>query len=261
MILEQMKEQKNFTDTDRAIAEYLLHEGNADYTMTSTELAKACAVSQSAVIRFCNKLNGTGYRQFMMDLYREKAEEERNTVMNLEAPFDRVLRIPDAQKAVSEIYSNVITRTNQVLDTACLQRLIQRLIHAKMIDIYGYGISGLYARQLAFDLQTLGLPVRFNEGENTKYIEEKNYSGTVSVFIAFTGTNASLIHTAETIRRKGGYCFAAAGRKNTPLSEVCTESITFAPEYYDALDNLSFEIAISYVNHLICSVLMSFRNE
>ena len=255
MLLEKMRTQEDFTDTDTAIADYILHSDRMNYTLTSTQLAKACNVSQSAVHRFCRKLGCSGYRAFVLELSRESIEEMRRTVLDLERPFHGVMRVPEAKHAVARIYENTLARADQVLNDMSLQRLVQRLCHARSIDLYGYGISGIHARQLAFDLQSLGLPCRFSEGENSRYLKNSDLSDTVSVLFAYTGTNASLVHTAQTIRSHNGWCFAIVGRTGSPLSAACSESVSFAPEYYEVLDNMSFEIGAGYVCHLIISLL------
>ena len=52
-------------------------------------------------------------------------------------------------------------RTNAKLDKNVMTRLVNYILSAQTIDIYGQGIAETTAKQLVFKLQSLGLPCSY----------------------------------------------------------------------------------------------------
>ncbi|MCD7949673.1 MAG: hypothetical protein LUG12_05380 [Erysipelotrichaceae bacterium] len=74
MIIDQLKDEKNLTDSEKLIAHYLLDESNNINNMASTHLAKATFTSQSTVVRLYQKMGFKSYREFMTILAVERED-------------------------------------------------------------------------------------------------------------------------------------------------------------------------------------------
>ena len=258
MLIEKIQRAEDFTSADNAVAGYILDPANQAYTLTSTQLGRNSCTSQSAVIRFCAKLGYSSYRQFMLDLAEEFKERTLRTNINLEKPFTEKLDASKAKKSVTDIYKHILSDTDSVIDEHILQRVYLRLKKAGQIDIYGSGISAVFAKQLAFDLTGYGYPARFMDGENAQYFSGmKDSSDKVAIIYSFTGNNPSLNRIAVHAREKGIYTVAFTGKFNTPLSQICSDSLYFVSEYFDLLDNIAAEIGAMYLNHILLSLFLS----
>lgn len=96
------------------------------------------------------------------------------------------------------------------------------------------------------------------DGDNAKYLDGITDAGrTMTIIYSFTGDNPLLNRIAEKCRKKGIYCLAFTSRFNTPLASVCNDSLLFAAQYYDILDNISAEIGAMYLNHILLSMFLS----
>lgn len=261
MIIEKMKRGDGFTSTDKQIAQYLLHPQTNSVSLTSTELGRVTHTSQSAVIRFCNKLGYSSYRTFIIELAEERKYLSMQKTIDLEKPFSKRLLPEEAISSVHDIYSYIISNAESVIDRQTLQRVYNRIRFAKQIDIYGIGVSALSAKQLAFDLQGYGYPCRFMDGDNQKYLTQiKNSKEIIAIFYSFTGNNPSMNQIALKNKEQGIHCIAFTSKFDTPLSSICDESLFFATEYFDVLDNIAAQIGAMYVNHVLLSMFLSAQN-
>lgn len=255
MLLEKLKKKEDFTPADAAIAEYLLN--HPSFASTSTDLAKKANTSQAAVIRLVRKTGFASYKEFILTFSLESRERERNSVIHLEKPFTSALQISEAQKSVQKIYDEVLKEADAQIDQHLLQRLINRIRSSHMIDVYGTGISGIYAEQLAFDLAGLNYPCRYMSGANAHYLQNADNVHTMAIVYSFTGESAAMIDLVNELSVHHIWTAGLIGRPNTSLCNKVDMPITFSPDYYRILDNLSFELAAMYLNHLIYSLLVS----
>lgn len=257
MILEALEKKTRFTQADTAIADYLLNN-DITISLTSTRLAQLSHTSQSAVIRLANKVGKETYRSFLHACIEEKEDRKKSTATDLEKPFNAKLRAKDAKETLSSIYDIVRKQADESIKDQILERLYNYCKDAKWIDVYGVGISGLFARQLVFDLQSVGLPIRYIEGSNDHYMKTiKAPKGTVVLIYSFTGNNPLLIEIAKKLKDQGITLFGFIGRKYSELEMICDNNLIFCADYYEVLDNLSFEYSALYLNHIIYSMFVS----
>lgn len=64
MIIELLKKMDGFTNSEKAIAQFILDNPSKFQNLTSEELANKTYTSRATVIRLCKKLSTSGYREF-----------------------------------------------------------------------------------------------------------------------------------------------------------------------------------------------------
>ena len=60
--------ENNFSKTEKKIADFVLANPREVITLSISELAVKCGVSDATVFRFCKHLNLNGYQEFRMEL-------------------------------------------------------------------------------------------------------------------------------------------------------------------------------------------------
>ncbi len=71
-ILDKLKNNKNFTDTEKQVVNYLLNHFDQIDSITINQLAKETYTSHSTIIRVCQKLSLKGFRDLKMRLIQER---------------------------------------------------------------------------------------------------------------------------------------------------------------------------------------------
>lgn len=66
--------------------------------------------------------------------------------------------------------TSLFEQTNLLLDKNFMTHVCNRMMNASSIDIYGIGITGTIAQQMAFQFQSIGLSWIFHNDFNEAYI-------------------------------------------------------------------------------------------
>ncbi|CAH0537365.1 SIS domain-containing protein [Vibrio marisflavi] len=142
------------------IAESVLADPGLVVKLSSAELAKVAGVSQSAIIKFTQKVGCKGFTQFKVaisqELGRVQAQDidSENHLHNHITSKDSLAEIADklAQEKI-----NAIRDTTSSIREAELQQAIELINNAHRVQIVGVGGSALVARDLAYKLLKIGI--------------------------------------------------------------------------------------------------------
>lgn len=257
MIIEQLLNEDNLTESEKHIAHYILDKSHDIDNLTSTEFGKASFSSQSSVIRFYKKLGFTSYREFISALIIERNEYFKvQDVSQIEHPSSLFSSYEDIQTTISRLYAETIIQTNLLLDKNTIIRICNRLMNATTIDVYGIGISDTLAKQLAFKLQSLGLNCNNKNGLNAHYIQSLDHRN-VSICISLTGHNESIIKIAKELSQKKIYTIAISEVVNPELVSLCHENIFIYHNKYTDLDIMCSMFGVEYVINIIYACIIS----
>jgi DNA-binding MurR/RpiR family transcriptional regulator len=118
-----------------------------------TELAGTCGISPSTVTRFCKSFHFKGFPDFKMRLASELANKP------LDNQYQDIIAGNDLHKIVKAMEANhlaSITDTTRLLDMNQLHLSVEKLCHAKRIDLYGVATSSLIAQDFYQKLIRIG---------------------------------------------------------------------------------------------------------
>lgn len=104
--------------------------------------------------------------------------------------------------------------------------IIDLLLKAEMIFIYGVGRSGLIGKAFAIRLVQLGLKVFFIGETTTPIVEDTD----VALIISNTGETMSAIQTANIIRRVGAKVVVMTSRRTSKLAHAGNVVVALDPE-------------------------------
>jgi len=145
-----------------------------------------------------------------------------------------------------------------------INEMIDAMISAKKIFLYGVGRSGLVAKGFAIRLVQLGLDVFFVGESNTPMVE----SDSMAIIISNTGQTMSAVQTANIIRRIGAKAIAITSNPQSKLAHAASTNIIIASNVLEDDERLTlapmgtiFEEATSLLLDGIVSVLMKRLKE
>ncbi len=145
------------SQNERRIAEEILRAPAEVTALSSQALAQRCAVSQSGIIKFCQKIGLSGFPALKIALSAEIARTEHTRQIHgnifTDDSFGAVARKMFDSK-VSALSETMKLNSNETLESAV--DLIER---AGRIIIFGIGGSALVAQDLASKLSKFGRPV------------------------------------------------------------------------------------------------------
>lgn len=257
MILEQLREQKDFTQAETEISRYVLSHLSDISQMTASDLGEASFTSKASVIRLCRKLSVSGYAEFIRTLEIERREQSRILQLLEDEPINGQTKMRELIDLVPSIYDKAISDTKKLLNPTLVQRVVNRIKQADHVDIYGVGIVEASIEASVFKLQSLGLSVSKQTNVNEHAVIANKSKKVLAILISFTGKNEMILAAANYLKENGVYLVGIGGANHTNLQELSDIFIeTYAEGLIPSMEVLAPTVAINYILDLIYSGLV-----
>lgn len=147
--------KENLSASEMKLAKFTLSSPNAVRDLSSQELANVVGVSQSAVVKFAQKLGYKGYPAFKLGVIDALSSDQPNTNLTGKITLkDDISQI--AEKLLSSKHS-VLNETRRLNSEEAIEQAVDLIKSAKRILICGLGGSALVGKDFSYKLQKLGL--------------------------------------------------------------------------------------------------------
>lgn len=147
------------SSSQKVVADYVLNHSNEVMLYTLNELANACGVSETTVLRFLHKINYNSYQIFKISLTQELSKDTPNTV------YEDVGLGDSVEQIMGKIISSTVSSINdslEVIDSDAVEKFIEKIISSKKILIIGVGASASIATDMYHKMIKLGLNVVYS---------------------------------------------------------------------------------------------------
>ncbi|MBR4471492.1 MAG: MurR/RpiR family transcriptional regulator [Erysipelotrichaceae bacterium] len=203
-IVQDLEQKKNFTDTEIAIADYILMNPDEIKDLGIVDLADATFSSNAAIIRLCRKLGLNGYKEFRIafvsDLEKIRHLQKDTDV---DKPFDEVDGTASIMRNIANVSQAGIEESYALIPPGRLNTAARMLRQAKRIYIYAAGDSLITAKGFANYMLKIGKIVIFPADylESTE-ITSGSDENDVAMVISYSGyILASMQREIKTLKR------------------------------------------------------------
>jgi RpiR family carbohydrate utilization transcriptional regulator len=208
--------------SERKVAETLLRNPEAVISKSITQLAEDAGTSEPTVIRFCRKLELSGYMELKLSIARELPSgayihENVAETDTLPVVFHKLFMA--AGEALSE--------TLKALDVGLLDRAVKALAAAGRIEFYGQGGSAVVARDAYHKFFRLGIPCSCHDDPHMQVMSASLLkAGDVLLAISHTGSTRDILESVRVAKESGATVIGITGADKTPLSRLCDITIS-----------------------------------
>lgn len=210
--------------SDRKVCDVVLDDPKRILNATVAETAEWAGVSQPTVIRFCTSIGCQGYQDFKLRLAHSLA-------LGTPATHSVILGTDSAVEVAEKIFDYTITSLDWVrsrLDATVIGEAVDLLENANRIEFFGFGASGIVARDAQQKFPLFGVPCGAETDSHQQVmVASMLRAGDVLVVISNTGATRSLLELAE-IARKGGAKVIGLVGMDGPLVDHCDVVIRVA---------------------------------
>jgi DNA-binding MurR/RpiR family transcriptional regulator len=216
---------------ERRVAQRVLDAPGAAAASTITTLALDCGTSEATVVRFCRAVGFSGYRDLRLALATELGRVEggagsARTVSSDIHPGD------DLDEVVEKIAfadARAVEETAQQLDLDALHLVIEALVSARRIDIYGVGASAFVGLDLQQKLHRIGR-VAFAWVDPHVALTSAALLGPedVAVGISHSGATLDTLDALAEARAHGVTTIAVTNFPRSPLASIADHVLTTA---------------------------------
>jgi DNA-binding MurR/RpiR family transcriptional regulator len=214
--------------SERRVAQQVLDDPRAVAASTISELAEKCATSETTVIRFCRTLGLSGYPQLRLALATEsgRADTGVRVVGSDIRPGDDLAAIVEK---IAFADARAVEETATHLDVAGLQAVVDALVAARRIDLYGVGASAFVAMDFQQKLHRIGqIAFAWSDTHSALTSAALLQPGDVAIGISHTGVTTDTIEALAQARRSGATTVALTNFPRSPIVEVADHVLTTA---------------------------------
>ena len=143
---------------ERRIAESALADPAGVSNLSISELAVRNATSTTTVARFCRNAGFDGYKTFRLALARAAVDEDGRRVKFgvSDGDIDPADSTADVVRKLAYQEARAVEETATMLDLHEVERVVEAIIRAPVVDVYGSASSGLAAQDLQQKLRRIG---------------------------------------------------------------------------------------------------------
>jgi DNA-binding MurR/RpiR family transcriptional regulator len=200
--------------SERKVADYVLTRPHKVIHASVTDLAQLLDVSESTVVRFCQRLEYQGYQEFKILLARDLGTPFNVTYENIE-PHDDVDTVI---RKVFQISSQALNDSLAVLSSDSVRKVVRLLAEAYHVYIFGCGGSGGIAQVAGQKLLRLGVACTVCSDPHTQtLLAGRATPHDVTVGISYSGNNEDVLRA---MRVAQGRRVKTVGITNYPASPL-----------------------------------------
>lgn len=152
LLIDMLKAQENFSDTEKVISNYMLANLKQIPEMNITTLADHTFCSVATISRFCKKLKCSSFNTFKVQLAQEVSSNAGQQRVEYNFPFPKDADANTIASSIYDLSGQTLSDVYHSLDLNSIQRAAELLHKASMIDIYGSSSSLTCAMDLYYKL-------------------------------------------------------------------------------------------------------------
>jgi DNA-binding MurR/RpiR family transcriptional regulator len=203
--------------SERKVADYVLDHADEIIYASVTDLAQILDVSESTIVRFCQRLGYQGYQEFKILLARDLGAPIRDTYESI-SPQDDVATVV---RKTLHISSQALTDTFSVLDPDNVKCASEFLVTAYHVYIFGCGGSGGIAAIAGQKLLRLGLPTTVCTDPHTQtLLAGMATDRDVVIGISYSGHNEDVVRAMRVAQERRVKTVAITNYPTSPAARL-----------------------------------------
>ena len=142
--------REEMSANEKKLADYILSNSALLRDYSSIQLAKAVGVSQSSVVKFCQKLGYKGYPDLKLAIH--DAVAQNTSEQNIRPKYFSDSKLNDMSEKLLQGKLGAVTATIELNSETAFLSASNAIQQAKKIQIIGSGMAGITAEYFAMSL-------------------------------------------------------------------------------------------------------------
>lgn len=223
-ILNQLKKEKLFTNSEMEVVNYILAHPKTAVKATIRELAEATYSSPSTIGRICKKVGAEGFTELKIKLATEldRVAAGANTV-DVTFPVGPDDRIEDFPRIFFNLHYQALSDAYHAVDIKALKAVADVLYQSDSVYILGSQQSKVLAMDFLCKTAKLGLPF-FNpsmNGFNNNLYRRRRSKKPAALIISQYADSSRVNRWIEELKeQKSTICLITANRESLNINRV-----------------------------------------
>lgn len=261
LIQEQLKQQADFSDVERSIADFILAQGAGLKQLSARQIAAEAYVSPSSVVRLCQKLGYDGYNAFQ-DAWLAEQEYLSSRFQDLDAnhPFDPGEPITVIARKLGALYRETIDDTLALLDPDALVRAVGYCRRARNIYICSGGAQSALAESFAEKMAKIGKPVVLSQRGDVMYFHACNCDlKDCFIVLSYSGETPQTLRVARKLKQRRVNTIAVTSYGSNTLASLfdCVLCVSTRERLVRNLGSFSVHLTALFVMDVLYAGVLS----
>jgi DNA-binding MurR/RpiR family transcriptional regulator len=214
---------------ERRVAELVLADPAGVATWTISELARRAETSETTVSRFCRALDFAGYPQLRLTLATEAGRLGVAPARDIGGDIGPADDLTDVVAKIAYADARAVEDTAAQLDIPTLEGVVDALVAARRVDIYGVGASAFVAADFQQKLHRIGRTAfAWNDPHSALTSAAVLRPDDVALGISHTGTTEDTVSALIEAGNRGATTVALTNFPGSPLARVADHVLTTA---------------------------------
>jgi DNA-binding MurR/RpiR family transcriptional regulator len=223
-------ELSTLPDALQRVAEQILDDPIEAAQASIVDLAERAGTSTATVTRFCRVLGFRGYAALRVAIATESGRAQQ---ARWETDIDREIEPGDPLDTVLNLIASADVRAIQEtagrLDLDNVKKVAEAIAEAKHVELFGLGSSGTAAREMAFRLERIRVPVWHREDSHKALTNAALLGpGDVAIGLSHSGRTREVIEVLAEAADQGAMTVAVTSFEKSPLAEAADLVLTTA---------------------------------
>ena len=193
-------------------------------------LAKIIGVSESSIVRYCQKKGYPGYKEFSLDLANTKGIQI-GSGLGVDIPQKNVecFTLKQFIKNVFLINCEVILKTLDIINLDEFEIVIDEIKKANSILVMGYGNSSPIAIDVCLRLSRLGYNASNGSDPYSDALKINNLKdGDLLIAVSYSGSSISLVQGIRLAKSNNAKCVLITSTPKSHAAEYCDNVLVTA---------------------------------
>lgn len=175
------------TNAEQQIADFFLQQKKIE-DLSAKVVAKKLFVSMASLTRFAQKCGYSGYREFVYDF-----SQNSNVHVNQDKIVQNILHQ----------YQQILTNGYHIIDEKLISQVVEQMLQAQQIYVYGIGSSGIAAHEMQYRLTRLGMRIEAIQDNQIMKINRVNLHSDVMVIGLSLSENKYVVRELKIAKMRG----------------------------------------------------------
>ena len=209
----------NFSSTEKEIATIILDNPQLVGDLSVHALAKHTFSSASTIVRLCNHIGYSGYKEFRWAVTYELAQREETRKIEQK----EIARSDSLEEIIEKItYLNIISleETSSLMDVKLLRQCVEIIKKAGVVYLFGMGASLVAAKDAYLKFLRLNKLCVINEDWHSQLVQARNATeNDVAIVISYSGATVEAIECMKALKENRTPTIAITRFVQSPVSE------------------------------------------
>jgi DNA-binding MurR/RpiR family transcriptional regulator len=251
---------RDFSKSQRLIADYILNYYDKAAYLTAAKLAEAVGVSESTVVRFAVELGFDGYPKLQKEM-QKMAKSRLTSIQRFEISSNRINE-ENILKSILQLDMEKIKLTLEEIDQNSFNKAVDDLLKARKIYILGVRSSAALANFLNFYFNLLFDDVKLvNTTSVSEMFEQimRVSQEDVVIGISFPRYSRRTVQALQYVKSQHAKVIAITDSKDSPLAKHADYSLIARSDMASFVDSLVAPLSV--INALIVAIGIKKKEE